>query len=195
LDNFNQAVVRTDQIRRARELVQALSRAGAAVHTLYGGFLMMLMKTDGLQAISHGILYTQHKEAGLLPGGAPPPERYYIPRFHDFRSLSQANLILKQHPELAGGSPTADKLMGGDPDKIFLFSSKPELLRRHFLEARRAESKEVQSRAMPSILKDLRETKRKYNASVRQLPNPDATVSGGDMKGLDYLEEWAAAFE
>lgn len=195
LDNFNQAVFRSDQIRLARALVQALRGAGAAVHALYGGFLMMLMQGDGLQAISHGILYTQHKEPGMLPGGGGVPERYYIPKFHDFRSLSQANLILKRHPELAGGTPTATKVMGGDPDKVFLFASKPELLRRHFLEARKAEAKLLESQPMPSIVKELRATRKKYNASVSQLPNPDATVSRGDMKGLDYLEEWAAAFD
>ena len=38
------------------------------------------------------------------------------------------------------------------------------------------------------------DTHRDYNDSVTHLPNPDAVLSGGEMKGLDYLIAWATAF-
>jgi hypothetical protein len=194
IESFSQATARPETIRRVRALVDALCAAESSVETLFGGFLMMMMEHDGLEAISHGILYAQDKSIEQASGGGMVPERYYIPSFHDFRSLSQTNLILKKHPELAGGTPTADSVMGGDPDRIFLFASRPGLLRQHFLEARRAECDLLAAQSMPDIVAELRETHQRYHRSVSRLPNPDAVISGGAMKGLDYLLSWAEAF-
>lgn len=196
IDRFSQASVTPDQIQAVRGLVSKLNEAGIAVEFLYGGFMAMLMAyEDGLEAISHGILYTQDKTFDQVPGAGGVPERYYIPKFHDFRSLGQANLILKQHPELAGGTPTADEVMKGDPDRIFLFANRPELLRRHFLEARRAECASIDQLSLSDQLTRLKSTHKKYHASVSRLPNPDAILTSGGMKGLDYMLNWCEAFE
>lgn len=194
IDSLNQGVATASEIKQVRGLVAALSKKGCAVETLYGGFMMMLMEFDGMVAVSHGILYTQDKAGEQVPGGGGVPERYYIPKFHDFRSLSQTNLILKKHPELTGGTPTADAVMAGDPDRVFLFASRPELLRRHFLEARRRECEALATLKLTEIVAALRDTHTKYHASVSRLPNPDAPVTGGDQRGLDYLLTWASAF-
>lgn len=194
IDGFNQAAASAENIRRVRGLVAALSTKGVAVESLYGGFLMMLMQSDGMEAVSHGILYTQDKTGEQVPGGGMVPERYYIPEFHDFRSLSQANLILKQHPELATGTSTADSILRGDPDRIFMFVNNPELLRKHFLEARQQECELLKICSLPEIVAGLRRTHERYDPSVRKLPNPDAVVSGGEQKGLNYLLVWASAF-
>lgn len=195
IDGLSQVAANADDIRRVRRLTSLFASTKCHVEALYGGFMMMLMAyNDGMEAITHGILYTQDKKTGRVIGGGGVPERFYIPRFHDFRSLSQANLILKRHPELVGGTPTADKIMGGDPDRIFMFASQPNHLRRHFLEARQAECKSLTSMTLAQQLEELRDTHRKYHSSVRHLPNPDAVLTGGEMKGLDYLLAWARAF-
>ena len=192
--NFNQGAATRDEIKRGRALVTALAKKDCAVETLYGGFMMMLMEFGGMVAVSHGILYSQDKAGEQVVGGGGVPERYYIPKFHDFRSLSQANLILKTHPALTGGTPTADAVMAGDPDRIFVFASRPELLRQHFLEARRRECDALATKTLAEIVGTLRDTHTKYHASVSRLPNPDAPVTGGEQRGLDYLLAWADAF-
>lgn len=195
IDRFNQAAVSPDQIRQARSLVASLASRGVACEFLYGGFMSMLMAyEDQLEAISHGILYTQDKTFDQVPGAGGVPERYYIPKFHDFRSLAQANLILKQHPDLVGGTPTSDAIMDGDPDRIFLFANQPEKLRRHFLEARQAEIKSVSVMSLADQINELRETHSSYHEAVSRLPNPDAVLSSGGMKGLDYLLNWINGF-
>lgn len=194
IESLSQGAANSGEIKRVIELVSALAARGVAVETLYGGFMMMLMEYRGMVAISHGILYTQDKASEQVPGGGAVPERYYIPAFHDFRSLSQANLILKKHPELAGGTPTAESVMSGDPDRIYMFASRPELLRRHFLEARRRECQTLASTKLEDVLRRLRDTYGKYHDSVSKLPNPDAVVTGGEQKGLDYLMSWVNAF-
>jgi hypothetical protein len=195
VDRFNQASATSDQIRAVRGLVSKLNDDDVTIEFLYGGFMAMLMSyEDGLEAISHGILYTQDKTFDQVPGAGGVPERYYIPKFHDFRSLGQANLILKQHPELAGGTPTADDVMNGDPDKIFLFANRPELLRRHFLEARHAECASIDEMSLSDQLAEFSDTHNRYHASVSRLPNPDAILTSGGMKGLDYLLNWREAF-
>lgn len=194
IESLTQSAATRDEIKRVRSLIKALADKGSQVETLYGGFMMMLMEYSGMAAVSHGILYTQDKAGEQVPGGGGVPERYYIPAFHDFRSLSQTNLILKKHPELAGGTPTADSVMAGDPDRIFMFASRPELLRQHFLEARRRECDLLAKTNLPDVVKILRETHAKYHVSVSKLPNPDALVTAAEQKGLDYLIAWADAF-
>lgn len=194
IESLVQGGTKSVEVKRVRELVRALNSKGCKVETLYGGFMLMLMERDGMVAVSHGILYTQDRAGEQVPGGGSPPERYYIPSLHDFRSLSQANLILKRHPELVGGTPTSDSIMAGDPDRIFLFASRPEALRQHFLEARRWECDLLASTPLPEIISGLRATYHKYHDSVSRLPNPDAVMKGGDQKGLDYLLAWADGF-
>lgn len=194
VESFQQSRAQPEETKAVRALVRALAKDRRPVETLYGGYLMMLMEADGLSAVSHGILYSQDKSAEAVPGAGGVPDRYYIPAFHDFRSLSQTNLILKQHPELAGTTKTAREIIGDDPDKVFLFATNPELLRVHFLEARKMECEKLKSTPIASLLKELRDTYQKYHKSVTALPNPDAILSGGEMKGLDYLISWAQSF-
>jgi len=194
MDNVNQASTEAATILRIRRLVSELQQASCKVEAMFGGYMMMMMMADGLESVSHGILYTQHKASRAIPGGGGVPERYYIQKFHDFRSLAQANLILKRFPELIGNTATAKSVMGSDADKIFLFTRDPDLLRKHFLEARQIEANEISSRPMPDLVSELRTTHEEYHSAVSSLPNPDAVLTSSDMKGLDYLIEWADAF-
>jgi hypothetical protein len=148
------------------------------------------MGYHGLDAISHGILYTEHKDLESVPGGGGAPDRYYIPTFHEFRSLSQTDLILHKHPELICPCEVCREVMKGNPDNIILFADNPDLLRRHFLSARRAEVLQMDRLSLSDQLDELDRTYANYHESISALPNPDAIVDPVPMRGLDYLWEW-----
>lgn len=191
VDNYQQTSVTADQIQKARRLIQLLRKNGLRVETLYGGFLMILSEFDGLAAISHGILYTEHKSYGLTPGAGGAPERYYIPSIHEFRSLSQADYILHQHPELMCDCHVCAEVFKGNPDNFIRFADNPDLLRRHFLTIRKREVECITSSSKVDEIAALRDTHAKYNASFKDLPNPDAVTARSQMRGLDYLDTWA----
>ncbi len=179
-DDYNELLVHAGQIRVVRH----------ATH--YGGDLLLLSAHDGLKSIGHGILYSQHKSYEMnAPGAGGVTERYYIPRLRQFRSLSQADLILHQFPELICNCRICDDTMGGNPDRIRHFYDDPDLLRKHFIEARRKEADAVGQRSLAEEAEDLREVHARYHGAVSILRNPDAFVSGARMRGLDVLLAWA----
>jgi hypothetical protein len=155
---------------------------------------MILSAFDGLTALSQGILYTQHKSRASTPGGGGVPERYYIPAIHEFRSLSQTDLILHKHPELICSCPVCRQNIGDDPDNIILYRDNPDLLRRHFLSVRRREADDIEHSSLAEEVAELRRVHAAYDESFRSLPNPDAFVQATPMQGLDYLLQWADAF-
>jgi hypothetical protein len=196
IDNFIQTDVSWEEIFSVRKLIKKLKEAGAdQIESLYGGYLLMLCRSDGLDAISQGILYTQNKTITMTPGSGGPPERYYIPAFREFRSMSQTDLILHKHPELLCDCPVCKKHLAGNPDNIILFRDNPELLRRHFLAVRRQEADRIDSNTIDDEVAELKDIHKKYNKSISLLPNPDAFVSQSKMSGLDYLLVWAKALK
>ncbi len=194
IDRYVQTSVPSVDIRKVRRLLVALRGATVEIETLYGGFLLILSSFDGMSAISHGILYTQHKSTDLVPGSGGVPERYYIPAIHEFRSLSQTDLIIHKHPELICDCPVCEEVLGGEPDKIILFGDNPDLLRRHFLYCRRREADSITTSSPEAEAKRLRDVFKKYHDSFLALPNPDAFVSSSKIQGLEYLNHWANAF-
>jgi len=194
MDDYLQTSITSSVISRVRSLLQTLRDAHVEIETLYGGYLLIMSAVDGLSAISHGILYTQHKATSVLPGSGGAPERYYIPEIHEFRSLSQTDLIIHKHPELMCNCVTCQEQLKGDPDRIILYQDRPEHLRRHFLHCRRREADEITGSSPEAEAKRLVSAFEKYDASIRTLPNPDAFLSSAKMRGLDYLNEWSDAF-
>ena len=194
IDGYAQASVPSVDIRKVRKLLVALREVRVELESLYGGFLLILSSFDGMSAISHGILYTQHKSTGLVPGSGGVPERYYIPAIHEFRSLSQTDLIIHKHPELMCECKVCEELLKGKPDNIIKYSDNPDLLRSHFLHSRRREANNISTSSPEAEAKRLREVFKKYHDSFLALPNPDAFVSSSKMQGLEYLNHWADAF-
>ena len=194
INEFSQTVATNPRIGSVRSLIRRFQKKNIAVETLYGGYMMMLMHRDGLAAFSHGTLYTEHKSKTLMPGSGGPAERYYIPKFHEFRSLSQTDLILHRHPELLCECPVCETHLQGNPDNIVKFGDSPELLLSHFLHVRRQEVEQICGRTVKDLVEELQSTFDTYHESISELPNPDAFISGTPMKGLSYLREWIAAF-
>jgi hypothetical protein len=194
MDNLAETTTPAPPIRVVRSLIKALVADETDVELLFGGYLAVLFNFDGATALSHGILYTQHKSTEVVPGGGGVPERYYIPTFHEFRSLSQTDLILHKHPELMCDCAVCKKVLKGNPDNIILFTDNPDLLRSHFLTVRRREADAIESASEKTVVANLRSVFKKYDASIRSLPNPDAIISASQMQGLQYLNEWADAF-
>lgn len=194
-EGYGERSVAAREIRGAREVVRRLSGDGArSVEVLYGGYLCVLFGEDGVRGVSHGILFTQSRPYTRPPGAGGVPKRYYIPAIHQFRSLSQADLILHQHPELICDCEVCKEHIGGDPDNIIRYADDPELLRLHFLTVRRREADGADGMELEEEAERLRGTYERYHASFRALRNPDAVLSGRRMRGLGYLREWADAF-
>ena len=195
IDNYVETEVTSETIGKIRQFVKAFDEKGIRVETLYGGYLMMLSGFDGLSGVSHGVLYTQHKSFEAAPSSGGVPERYYIPAFRGFRSLSQTDLIIHKHPELMCNCSVCSDTLNGNPDKIILYTDKPELLRRHFLTVRREEANKLSSSSPDKEVRELRRTFNSYHSSISALPNPDAYITRAKMSGLSYLNEWAEAFD
>ncbi len=194
IDKYVQTNVTSQDIERVRALIRGLHNVKVEIETLYGGYLLIMSAFDGLSAISHGILYTQNKSTQLVPGSGGAPERYYIPAIHEFRSLSQTNLIIKKHPELICDCPVCENVLDGDPNQFILFGDDPDLLRQHFLHSRRREADGISKSSPEAEAERLHEVFTKYHKSFLSLPNPDGFVSSAKMQGLDYLNQWANAF-
>jgi hypothetical protein len=190
LDDFDEMGVGEKSIRRAADLVTSVANEGITPETLYGGYLSVALALKGLSAVSHGILYSQHKSHIRTPGGGGVPERFYIPKFHQFRSLSQTDLILHKFPELICNCEICSKHLGGNPDNIIRYADEPELLRQHFLEVRRREADEIAKTSANEVIAELQNTFKQYHADIGSLPNPDAFVSRSRMHGLEYLQNW-----
>lgn len=190
-DDYNELFMQAGQIGAVRNAIQ-MFRKQSRVDAHYGGYLLLLSAHDGLESIGHGILYTQHKSYEVTaPGAGGVAERYYIPRLRQFRSLSQTDLILHRFPELICGCRICEDTMGGNPDRIRHFYDDSDLLRMHFIEARRKEADAVKKRSLAEEAEDLRETYAKYHGALSILRNPDAVVSGARMRGLEVLLAWA----
>lgn len=196
VDDYKETRATVDEIRAVKRFVRSLVASGVErVAALYGGYLQVMSAHDGLRSVSHGVLYTEDKSYRLSPGSGGPPERYYIPRFHQFRSLSQTDLILHQHPQLMCSCEVCVEVLEGNPDNIIRYFDEPELLRRHFLTVRRSEADQIEGQEPADVAAALRQTYAAYHDSVSQLPNPDAIVSNSSMSGLEYLRVWAEALE
>ena len=191
MDGFAQGQAQVADIVLVRKLIHELTSKGVKVETLYGGYLMATMCFDGLQALSHGVLYTQHKSHTLSPGSGGAPERYYIPGIWEFRSMSQTDIILHQHPDLMCNCAVCAPVLAGNPDNIVKFMDNPELLRRHFLTIRRGELDKIESSSAKNEAARFLSANRKYHEAFSALPNPDAMVSNAPIQGLDYLKNWA----
>jgi len=188
--DFDERTANKAQIVNIRKLVSKLSEF-AEVEILYAGFLLMTTAADGAKVVSHGLTYSQHKSFAVTPGGGGMPERYYIPKFRAFRSLSQTDIIFHQKPELMCDCPVCENLLQSNPDRIILFSDEPEKLREHFISVRKQEAIEMDNFDRSSLVSELRDIYHEYHSSICNLPNPDALVSGSNMNGLEYLNRWA----
>jgi len=192
--DFVQTGVTGQDIDAVGRLVKGFVSRKVGVEFLYGGYLLMLTRFLGAEAVSHGILYTEHKGFGSVPGGGGVPDRYYIPSLHEFRSLSQTDLILHKHRDLMCSCDVCKNVMKGNPDKIILFADNPELLRSHFLAVRRQEADRLKAGSLKSELSELQHAYSKYHDSISNLPNPDSIVDTLRMRGLEYLRTWVAGF-
>ncbi|MDP8238937.1 MAG: hypothetical protein P9X24_07595 [Candidatus Hatepunaea meridiana] len=190
IDNMNEIATTSDEIQKVKNLLGKLSKSEKIIEVLYGGYMLMATCKDFLHSISHGILYTQHKSYEMTPGGGGVPERYYIPKFHEFRSMSQTDLILHKHPDLICDCEVCQAIFHGNPDNIIKFRDNPDLLRQHFLTVRRRECTSLESMGVDLLKANLQKTYDDYHDSTSQLPNPDAFLSYSKMRGLEYLIEW-----
>ncbi|GAF85801.1 unnamed protein product, partial [marine sediment metagenome] len=65
----------------------------------------------------------------------------------------------------------------------------------HFIAVRRNEADSIENINRATIVAELRNTYQTYHKSISHLPNPDAFISGSNMRGLEYLNRWAGGIE
>lgn len=194
IHDFKETMIGAEEIVRFRKFISAISSNDRRVEMLYGGYTSLLASFDGVSGFGHGILYTTHKSMYLTPGGGGAPERYYIPAFHDFRSLSQSAVLVAKKPRLLCRCDICEPTLGGDPMKFSRLALNPELLRLHFLTTRKREREDLQKKSKLALLNELDHDYENYNKFVSLLPNPDAPISGGTMAGLEYMRQWSQGF-
>ena len=181
--------------------MRAVKQHGATAEALYGGYLAIMHGFDGLDGISHGILYTESKSRSQLPGSGGPPDRYYIPTFHDFRSVAQTTSLLALYPDLLCECHICSEYLRGDPHNIqeLVDRKNPrpgrEFMRRHYLQVRFNESKVVEDSTVEDEVERLRAAYSTYhrdaNVNPQPLPYDQSTLRGFDV---GYLARWADAF-
>lgn len=194
-DDFHQRKVSIEEIQTLIQLIRGLNEEGVSTEALYGGYLFMLTGHFGLEGISHGILYTEHKDSERSPGSAGGvPKRYYIQQFHNFLSLGKAQYIFQSNPELMCDCDVCQEITNGNPDKVIPDYFDEDDLKRHFLRVRRKEIDNISNYTLGENLDELKEIKDKYHNSINGLPNPDAKISDSTQQGLGYLEKWIRAF-
>lgn len=128
-----------------REWAQVISDAedyGLSVTNLYGGYLSVLLTGIGLSGVSHGIGYSEQRDARRLGDTGAPPARYYVPALRTFVSRASAQPVLDSLP--AGWSCDCPVCTRVSVDGVPLVDSlSTEDLKRHFLICRDREFRRV----------------------------------------------------
>ncbi|MBI3748067.1 MAG: hypothetical protein HY262_04365 [Chloroflexi bacterium] len=180
----------TQQLRDYRALVRSIGRP---VWLIYAGFYWLLMSSDGVEAVSHGVYYTENKRIRSSVGSGPPAERYYIPRLHRFFEPARALRAISAVPSLACNCPecrsldalrTELVLSPTSPDRRMAWISR---LQRHFLRSRADEVAEVSTESLDVVLSRMTEARNEVRAAMRGDPEEAGRLT-------DHLATWAASF-
>jgi hypothetical protein len=195
VDNLRQSDATPSAVRALRGFCRdLLDRYDKRVLLLYGGFMPLLLAGSGVAGVCHGLFYGEHKARVGVPPAGPPPDRYYVPHFHDFRMMSHAIRIMQEAPEatdLVCHCPVCEPLLQGDPARLPLMWESGAL-KRHFLHVRKTEKEHIPSQPLEAHVVALRETYARYHKLVAAIPNPESESEPAPLlPGLEYLKTWA----
>ena len=162
VSDLDEHEAQAETLGRYRDLIASLERPA---WVMYGGYFAVLLGSEGVVNVSHGIYYTESKKMRGPVGSGPAPERYYIPGLHRFYLPGAAFRFLTLAPEMLCSCPDC---AGGLDDLVresAAASSSPSArmawirrLQRHFLYCRAAEVAAVNTRTRQELLEELRET-------------------------------------
>jgi hypothetical protein len=152
-----------------------------AVHSLYGGYLSLLLHRFGWCGTASGIGYSESRRAAELAesGGGNTPPRYYLPLVHMFTKPKVAEAFIRRAGPIAECRCTVCRSV---VDGVAVGGLNEEQLARHFVHARDAERQRVIAADLPALIEELR--------AAHQV----AADVGLDV-AHDHLKTWAAGLE
>jgi hypothetical protein len=190
LSGLDEYTAGSAQLRAYRALVHSIGRP---VWLVYSGFYGLLLSLDGVEAVSHGVYYTESKRIRSAVGSGPPAERYYIPRLHRFFEPARALRAISLAPGLACECPECPSL--DELRKELVLSSKaPERrmawisrLQRHFLLARAREVQDVSANSRADVLARLIVTRDEVRVALAAYPEEARRLTA-------HLTTWNESF-
>jgi len=161
--------------------VQAASRRGQRLFSLYGGFFHVLLGGVGLAGAAHGIGFSESRQWRELPKSGPPPARYYYERIHRYVSQELMHRIYLEDPDLVKCDCAACR---GRPPMALGYHE----LMRHSVYARNNEincwAHLPPSEAAPVLTTNFQEMAERLN-SLKLGP-----LASQAMKSLEHLPRW-----
>jgi hypothetical protein len=146
--NFDERDAKSSEIKSLIKLLEILSDNNRRqILMLYGGFFSLLLFKYGVTGISHGIAYSESKsiDAAIKQTGGGVPIRYYVPKLHQFLTIDNALLILRERPDLLCDCPICQRIVQSNIENITRFKDEEEFAEIHFLYNRNLERELVKT--------------------------------------------------
>ncbi len=200
IENFDEKNVTEKEIKGLIELVEVFSENQAKqIVILYGGFFNMLLYKYGVTCISHGIAYSEAKSmyAAVKQMGGGVPVRYYIPELHQFLTIQNSLIILRERPELICNCPVCQRIIQSDPEKVTRFEQEEELVELHFLYNRQQEKQLIAKMEKADIPKYL-EYLSSISTDIGRITKQYKTYNGYIEKPIiepGYIQKWKNALK
>lgn len=190
IQNFDERIVQKNQISSVIKLVKALSQDGAKqIVSLFGGFFSLLLNKFGLNAVCHGLLYSEHKSINSSTDqtSGPAPVRYYISGVHQFLTLEKALPVLRKRNDLICDCPICQRVIQGNPENVFNFNKEENLAIMHFLYRRYEEKQMASKQDLDGVISYL-EFLYAINEDLNQITDKDKSIMS-----VDSLKNWKNA--
>ncbi len=152
------------------------------IHSLYGGYLSLLLHPFGWAGTSSGIGYSESRAAAKLAesGSGSTPLRYYVPLLHAFTAPALAEAFIRRAGPVAEcGCSTCLTVADG----VAVGNLNGEQLAQHYVQARDAERRRVMTATLSELIADLRDAHRiSIDVGIQKIPS-------------GHLPTWASGLE
>lgn len=177
--DFNEVKERRFSLDRFKAFLDSLkSQVGnREVINMFGGFFSMILTTQNIDGLVHGVGISESRDPYML--GGPAPTRYYVPVLHRMLSLERAQ-DLSENISLRCDCPVCRDTSPSD-------MSVNQLIQ-HFLNVRVAERNRVESLSLDEIIRMLERDRRRVISSVR-----DPEIKKQCRAYTVHLSEWINA--
>lgn len=154
------------QLSGLRNLVRFLAKDGKPVFKYYGGYFSALLFDDGLNGFSCGIGHGESKQIHAYGGNSNNLNpKFYVPSFHRYIDLSQAQMIFKQYPELKCHCPVCEDTYGKNIENFHLMSEQARD-GNHYIISRINEINKLRERGLEETLDDIAGTIQRYEDDI-----------------------------
>ncbi|WP_234660992.1 hypothetical protein [Agromyces marinus] len=165
--------------------VATISRRGKRAFALYGGYFSVLLRAVGLQGVSHGIGFSEHRNHIELRTSGGAPARYYVERIHRYLPVDLASELWRQDPNLVDAA--YDNYISKDPGEYTYHD-----LMKHSVFARADEIRRVEGASVRELRARLADEHASYLRDLNRV-----RLTPGLQRRLDaslvHLPVWAHA--